>query len=462
MFHRFVSAVLALGLVAGCASPMKLTQKSEENLSRGDRWRAWQLATKALDKEPGNPSALAAATAAGTSIAQDWERRILALADVDTLKAAEQVLEFAAFRSSAAHYLTVPVSLSWPPRESRLRQAAARIHYVDGKRALDNRRPKRAHGEFVEAQRFVADYRDAAKLADRALEKAITRVAVVPFRSARDHAAIGVEVAERWRDDMIRDLSPPHARFTRVLGGAAVEGSMTLAQLAGLSREEAIRIGKKAGAHRVVWGTIGDVRSTSRLEVFKEVVARRITEKDAQGRKTVRWVDVPIEVIARVRDVTVGVDYEVASIRDGAALAHQRFDRSMSARVVWTAHDPEGDLASYSLVSETERTTRPSHAKEVEARWKAVCGETTTLAQVLEGRRSAKGGGRYSREALPRFIAGAAFVFLEDLPPAEDLALAALARSSSSLRDELLRLDAIDDVDLGITVSESGPQSGKK
>jgi hypothetical protein len=455
MFRRIALVLLAFVVVIGCAGPAKLTQKSQENLARGDRWRAWQLALKALDKEAGNSSALGAATAAGTSIAQDWERRILALADVDSLKAAEQVLEFAQFRATAAHYLTLPVSLSWPAREQRLRQTAAHTHYVRGKQALDNRRPKRANGEFLEAQRFVTGYRDAAKLADRALEKALTRVAIVPFRATRDDAALGVQVAERWRDDLARELTPPAARFTRVLGGDAVEGSMTLAQLAGISRGEAVRIGKRAGAQRVVWGNIGDVKSTARIEVFRDVVARRITEKDAQGHKSTRWVDVPIEVIARVRDVTVGIDYEVTAVKEGASLAHGRFDRSMSARVVWTSYDPEGDVSSYSLVSEASRTTNPSHAKEVESHWKTVCGAGTTLAQVLEARRGAKSGGRYSRDALPRFIAGAAFVFLEDLPPPEDLAFAALARSSSSLRDELLRLDAIDDVDLGVPVSET-------
>ena len=54
----------------------------------------------------------------------------------------------------------------------------------------------------------------------------------------------------------------------------------------------------------------------------------------------------------------------------------------------------------------------------------------------------------YVREALPRFVAGAAFVFLEDLPPAEDLALTTLSRGSAPLQDDLLRLDDIDDVDL--------------
>jgi len=88
--------------------------------------------------------------------------------------------------------------------------------------------------------------------------------------------------------------------------------------------------------------------------------------------------------------------------------------------------------------------------KDVETRWRSVCGDATTLTQVIQARRAAGSSGRYARESLPRFLAGAAFVFLEDLPPAEDLAYAALAQGSAPLRDDLLRLDAIDDVDLGM------------
>src|SRR6185295_1383723 len=157
---------------------------------------------------------------------------------------------------------------------------------------------------------------------------------------------------------------------------------------------------------------------------------------------------VPIEVVARVRDVSVGVDYEVIATRPGHTLARRHVDRSTSARVVWTSYQPEGDPASYSLVSETVRTANPNRARDVETRWKSVCGDATTLVQVLEARKSQRSSGRYAREALPRFVAGAAFVFLEDLPPAEDLALASLARGSTPLREDLMRLDEIDDVDL--------------
>jgi hypothetical protein len=80
-----------------------------------------------------------------------------------------------------------------------------------------------------------------------------------------------------------------------------------------------------------------------------------------------------------------------------------------------------------------------------------VCGSAVTLAQVLEERKRTGSSGQSAREAVGRFAAGAAFVMLQDLPPAEDLALAALQHGSAPLRDDLMKLDPVDDVDLGMS-----------
>jgi len=441
--RRTITLLLTALVLTGCASTQKLTQKSEQNLAGGDHWRAWQLATRALDRAPANPRAREAATAAAASIGQDWERRVRALAATDSLSAAAQVLEYVEFRSNAARYVTAPVGLGWPDDEHALRQAAARIHYQRGVEASASRRPKRAHGHFAECERYVASYRDAATLADRAMEKALTRVAVVPFRGPRELCG---DVTAQWRTDAEQALSG-HARYTRVLPGAAIDAAMPVAQLGRVTRDEAIRIGRKAGAQRVIWGTLGDVTSRTRLELFHDVVCRQVREKGADGEVATRWVDVPIEVVARLRDVSVPVGYEVIRTRDGATLATQQVERSTSARVVWTSYQPAADLDAYALVSETVRHTDPDRVKRVETRWKAVCG-AATLRDVLGSRAESKGRGRYDRSALARFAAGAAFVFLDELPPADDLALAALSHCTP-LDQDLLRLDAIDDVDLG-------------
>src|SRR2546421_11035097 len=98
--------VLAAVVGSGCAGPAKLAQKSENKLAEGDVWKAWQLATRALDKAPANPRAREAAGAAAASIAGDWQRRITALAAVDSLAAAGGVLKVGGFPTGALPYPT--------------------------------------------------------------------------------------------------------------------------------------------------------------------------------------------------------------------------------------------------------------------------------------------------------------------------------------------------------------------
>jgi len=450
-----IALVSALA-VTGCAGPNKLAERSQKKLAGGDIWQAWQLATRALDREPMNPRARDAVAAAGDVISTDWQRRIHALASVDSLRAADQVLAFADFRADAARYTTLAVAPTWPADERALRRAAAHHHYLQGKQANATRRPKAATLRFRDCERYLAGYRDAARLADAAYEKALTRVAVLPFATPAGEADFGRDVAESWSHAIARELTPEHAPFTRVLGGDAVTSHLTVAQLGRLSRDEAVRIGRRGGARQVVWGSLGRIQSETSLEYFRDVVSRRVVSKDSEGNAIVRWVDVPIEVVARVRDVTVDVEYEVVSTADGTSLAHERAPRSARARVVWTSYVPEGDLSHYALVSDTRRQSDPAHAKQVESRWRQVCGESTTLQQVLAARREARDGGGYDRGLLGRFVTGTAFVFLQELPPAQELAHEAVRQGWRPLLEQLARLDRIDEVDLGVSLTGTG------
>jgi hypothetical protein len=453
MMRRFAPALLALTFVAGCAGPAKLAEKSEHRLAVGDHWQAWRLATRALDQAPANSRARSAATAAATSIAEDWQRRIRAVAEGDSLAAANQVLEFASFRTDAAKYTTVVVTPDWAGEERVLRQTAARAHYQRGLAATAARRPKSACAEFAEVERFAPGYRDAATRSEQAFARALVRVAFVPFACAAGEASLGRELAASWHDELAGRVLPPDARFTRILDSHAVEDAMSVSQLGRTSREQAVRLGREAGAERVVWGSIGPVRAETSLHLFRDTIVRRVVEKGSDGKEVVHWVEAPIEVVARVRNVTAQLDYEIVATRGGATVAHQRVERTTSARVVWTSFVPEGEIAAYRLVSDPVREADPGRAREVETRWRSACGEQTTLGQVLAARLGAGRATRYDRTMLPRLIAGTAVVFLEDLPPPGDLAYAALAAGWQPLRDDLLRLDPIDDVDLGLSVA---------
>jgi hypothetical protein len=446
MIRKLTPLLFVIPLLAGCAGPSKLAERSEGKLAEGQMWRAWTLATQALDKAPGNPRAVAAAENAAAAIAADWQRRIHALAAVDSIAAAEQVLEFVTFRGGAARYVSVRTEPGWSLEERTLRETAARMHYASAKADILARRPKSAYHHFVDSERFAPGYRDAAALADRTLDQALTRVAIVPLRAS--DATMAHEVAASWRGDVVEHMTPPGRYFTRVLPIESVEQSMRVADLGRVSRDDAIRLGRKAGADRVVWGSIGKADAKSGISFFSDKICRRIVERTPDGQSVTHWLDVPIDVVSRTRTVTVDLEYELISTRTGATLARHQEPRTMKARVVWTAFTPEGAPDSYSLVSEQTRAGDPERAKQVETKWKAVVGEGTTLSQVLEAKTASAKQSNDGRQAVARLIAGAAFVMMEDLPSTEDLTFAALAGSWEPIFQDLARLDGVDDVDL--------------
>lgn len=438
--------VLAMTLVAGCAGPAKLAERSEDKLAQGEMWKAWSLATKALDKAPAHAEARRAAGAAAQVIADDWQRRIRALATVDSVSAAEQALEFVRFRTGAIRYTTVPVTEAWTREENLLRRNVARAYYERGNRDLNAKRPKAAYAQFLEAERFWAGYADAGRLAELAFQEGLTRVAIVPLRASSGPRSLGSEIAESWRGDLIQHIEPG-AYFTRILPTEDIERHLRASDLGKLSREDAVRHAKKAGADRVVWGTIGEVDSRSGIQYFRETVYRRVVEKDGEGRRVTRWIGVPLEVIARTRTVDVDLEYEVIATEGAVTIARERDTQRMKARVVWTAHTPEAGPDTYSLVTDEMRSGDPEHARKVEEKWSAVVGEGTTLSQVLEAGRAKSRSS--TGDAVARFMAGAAFVFLSELPSTEELAFGALAGGWRPVHAKLLELDGIDDVDLG-------------
>ena len=453
MTRRLAFLMLAAAFVAGCAGPNKLAEKSQKELTQGDVWNAWRLATRALDREPMNPRAKAAAASAAAVISDDWQRKIRGHATVDSLRAAEQVLAFAEFRSNAVQYTTVEVPASWLAEEKAIRVSAARHFYNDGKAARAAHRPKAAFASFHECERYVPGYKDSQALANAAYEAAITRVAVMPFTSGGTGLS-GKDISDRWRDALAKQMAPPNYPFTRIMGTEAIANRMTVSQLSGRSRDEALKLGRRSGAQRIGWGTVGPVRTETQLQFFRDRVARKIVEKGADGQQVTRWVEVPIEVIARVRDVEVDVNVAVLTTHDGTQIAQDRSTRSTRARVLWTSFVPEGDVAHYALVSDLVRSQSPDRVKDIETRWKNVCGDGTTLQQVLVARRETRGGGSWDQSTLARIATGTAFVFLQELPPAQELAMAALAHGWQPLQKELARLDSMDDVDLGVALGD--------
>lgn len=437
--------LLAALLLASCAGPAKLARQSDEALARGDLRKAYDRALRAVEKDPQNAAARASYTAASRRVADDYKARVRALAAADSVAAAGLALEYRAFRGSVAvHGSELLPDEAYRSAEARILGAAARAHYRQGREAMAAKRPKQAWREFDACRRYDG-WADADKLQDRAYLAARSRVAVFPLEDGVRVPGLSQEVSERVDRELARRAAGSF-RFTELVDPENVGRIMTVSQSKGMSRDEAMSLGRRLGADRVVVGRIAGLRSNNDLKDLTLPIYRRVESKDDKGVTRVRWDEATLRVVTREREVAVSWSFDVLDVESGAVVASRSVPSNTAARVVWTDFKPEGDCDRYALLPPDVRRSDAARARQVDAQWEERLG-SWTLPSLLLKARDARGRARWSKEYRSDFRGVDSRrrpVWLGELPGEDDLAFVALDEAWHPVLTTLQELDARD------------------
>jgi hypothetical protein len=324
------------------------------------------------------------------------------------------------------------------------------VFYDLGARSMAEGRPKRAHGHFVESDHFWPGYRDVDRRIQAAWERAVTRVAVLPYENQCGVAWLPKQLNDVAYGQIARRVEGGALRYTELVPPDEIEKVMTVSQLGRITPEDAARIARKVGATRVVWGRYYGLRAETRTDTYREGIYRRVQGRDDQGNPVATWIPVEFTAIWRERDVKVSHEYRVLAAASGAQIGGGGAEQTLVARTYFTNFVPEGEPGDYALLPPDLRTSDPSRARKADENWKQRFGEKTTLSGLLTMSRGGKERARYKPEYRPQFYPGQPGpVFLDDLPPADEVAYVALMNSWEPVMAELRRLDPLDDPDAG-------------
>ena len=443
---RFIP-LLPLVVLMSCASTSELVRRGDVALESGDMERAYDWARRALDRDAGNAHARQIMTVAGDSLATWQEREIAELAEVDTVAAARSALELEEFRGRLRTYgVTLPPDPGFRDREAAIRNGAARLFYDRGVESLAAHRPKRAHGELTEAARYAPGYADLGVQLDRAWQEAATRIAILPFNDEVAAPGLADQFSKELQHQMEYQLQNKRFRFSSVLGRDEVNRRLTVAQAGRLTREEAVALGRAVGAQRVVFGRVHDLRSDTNTDTYREVIFHKVVERGEDGKPHTRYDEQRFEAVARRREVSIAVDFEVLETGGGGRLAQDSQGRTSVAHTVFTRFQPVGSCDDYALAPpDWEDGKRREREKE----WRATFGSWTVSALLDRARRSPDRKHYEPRHRSEFSAAGTSTpVWLDDLPPAEELAHIALSDAWMPLLATLRDLDGKDDVEL--------------
>jgi hypothetical protein len=424
---RTAIAVLAL-LALSCASPEKLTRQSEEALARGQGQEAYEKARKALDKEPQNERARQAMATAAARLMSGWKDGILGLAASDTLAAARRCRELDAFRRELSDYhVGLLPDTVFSRQEDQIRSSAAGVYYQRGVQALGARQARVAYDAFLAARDLFPAYRDVESLIREALAKAVEHVAILPFANQTDVRGLSMEMADRVYSEVTRRITTRDFRFTVVMNRDQVYARVPVAGLSRMTREDAVRIGRQLGADCVIYGRFFGLTARTNSDTWHQTVVRREVTRDGKGGTSERYVEDPVDVVRRTREVSIQYEFEVLDTETGAPLGSGSDVLRSEARTLYTDFTPRENTDDYLLYQPDLRKREPDRAKALDKGWKDHVG-SWSVPEFMEHARKAKDRAAYRPAYRSEFFGHTRDhpVFLGDLPPEGDLALIAL------------------------------------
>jgi len=442
--RRHLSWLWIACLLTSCATAEKFARRSELELRQGDPDRAYATAVLAIKRKPDNARARAAFAAAADARAAEWKQRIHRLAWADTLAAARQALTFEEFRREVARYGgEIAPDTAFAGFEHEVRDAAAGILYDEAETDLNGGRPKQAYLHFRGARDYSPGFRDVARRVDETYQRAIQQVIVLPVENQTGVPELTRDLSGRLWEGVRRRAPGSRMQFTRLMGPDQAYARMTASELDDLSREQAIRLGRRLGADRVVWSRIYGSHTDTQTDRYHDTVFRRRARRDTSGRSHDEFEPQEFNAVERSRQVSVSWELEVLDVNEETSLARRANTVEAFARTVYTDFSPEGNCDDYCLVPPAMKSSDPERKRRAEEQWQDTFG-SWTLPHLLETSRNQRGrGARLSdvRDEFSRDTRGKP-VFLDDLPGEGDLLLIAL---DSLWRPALETLEEQDD-----------------
>jgi hypothetical protein len=289
---------------------------------------------------------------------------------------------------------------------------------------------------------FAPDYLDVANRVDDAYQRALTRVAVVPFENQVEVPGLAQTLERTLATELSRRSGSPAFQFTRVLGPAEIEDRMTVTQSRGLTREQARDLGRTLGADRVVCGRIGGLRSNSESADWLFPVYQPVTGQDEGGQPTELWTESVVHVVSRQRHVQLSCTYEVVDVGSGTVLASETHPYEAWASIVWSDFVPTQDVDRYRLSRPDASTSDADRAQEEWDRHMRGITLKALLSQTREHDQRDHWADRYrgefSRDTREHPV------FLGELPPEPAMADVALRSAWEPVLDALRVLDPQD------------------
>ena len=253
------------------------------------------------------------------------------------------------FYQSALNYTSNPAS-------TNPQIAEAYYRWADKYYAEKNYRE--ATEKFESVITVAPNYRDSKKRREDSYQKALRRVAILPFKN---NASTGTEYTQQLTDHIINNCIKANLKYATFMNRAHLDLILEehkLAMAGVVDPDKATKIGKLEGIHYFITGTITQVYPKKSSPSYVDQTYDKVySEKDTAGNTIQKTTPIKYREYSTSRSVQISASYQIVEVETGRYVNGDNFSEKILDEAHWIRYG--GNVADLPKEKQKLATTKP-------------------------------------------------------------------------------------------------------
>jgi len=245
-------------------------------------------------------------------------------------------LQAQSFQAAVNNYAQ---ALNYAAETAALQQQIAEANYRWAVQLEANKNFREAMAKFEVVMAVMPDYKDAARRAKQAYEKALQRVAILPFRNRTQQ---GGQYGYLLTEEVLGECIRANLQFAVFINRANLEQifeEYKLSQSGVVDERKAVEIGKLEGLHSFVTGAITQISVETTQPRFVEKTHDKVyTVKDSAGKSIEKTEKIYYREYTTTRTAQISASFQIVDVETGRYLSGETFAESSEDKANWVRY----------------------------------------------------------------------------------------------------------------------------
>lgn len=249
---------------------------------------------------------------------------------------ADRDLQAQQFQSAIGSYER---ALNYAADIAAAKRLIADAYYRWAEQLEANKDFREAMAKFEQAHAAVPDYKNAAKRAQAAYDKAVRRVAILPFRNRTSY---NNQYGYLLTEELLGECINANLKFAVFINRENLDQifeEYKLSQSGAVDERKAVEIGKLEGIHSFVTGTITQISVETASPKFEEKAHEKVySVKDSTGKPVEKREPIYYREYTAKRTVQISASYQIVDVETGRYLSGENLSENSVDEAKWVRY----------------------------------------------------------------------------------------------------------------------------